>query len=268
TGSGKEVILIMGSCRVAPYINYLDLWNRTIGENRFTIHSVDPFNWNWLADGSWTDIKAAINACETDKRILDMLASVDIFLHEYYRNFGMFNIFKGDGEKNIYDYGMKPKIDVMIPSFNDIFILFNDFYVLDKDVKSSVDYDYKSVDGLMPSTKAYIQEKGLSNFDKFCEICLKSDLPEMRDYIVSELKNKRFFWNFNHVSKHFTLAAMMLINGKFLKLNMPQEYLDEISKTDMFENPHTPLCEYDVEIYGFNWGEQVVNFKEYNKIGV
>lgn len=44
TGSGPDSILIMGSCRVAPYVNYFNLWNEQ-NDNPFTIYTLDPLNY-------------------------------------------------------------------------------------------------------------------------------------------------------------------------------------------------------------------------------
>src|ERR1035437_2380989 len=124
TGSGKEKVLIMGSCRVAPYVQYLNSWNEANG-NRFTIYSLDPFNNHWGMNDERVDFDNALLKLETDERLLSMLKSVDYFFHEHYKNAGMFNVKKGDA-KTIYNFGMSPKIDVCIPSWNDCFVLFTD----------------------------------------------------------------------------------------------------------------------------------------------
>lgn len=268
TGTGPEKILVMGSCRVCAYVNYLDIWNRGVGLNRFTIYSIDPHNWHFHpVTNEIVDLKEAVKACETDPRILDLFKTTDYFLHEYYKNYGCFNIFKGDGDKNIYDYGMAPKVDIMIPSWNDIFVLFNNFYTFDAEFKKMADTDYAEEGKLSHHTKGYITYKAACNLDKFFDVCSKSSIPQMEDIVRDEIGKTRFFQNSNHISKEFSMTVFGEIY-RDIGLNVTQDFWEEISKIDVFANDATPLTEYDVECFGYEWGEPVVNFQEYNKIGV
>lgn len=272
SGSGSEKVLIMGSCRTAPYVFYLDEWNKGIGNNRFTIYAIDPFNWHYHPlTNERVDIHEVIKGFETDDRMLNMFASVDVFIHEYYKNYGCFNIFKGDGDKNIYDYGMSPIIDIMIPSFNDVFILFNDHYKFDAQFRESANSDYKMYGQLSGVTQEWIRKKTEDNLDKFYDVCHKSSYPQMATLVSDNIKSLRFMHNFNHVSRAFTLWIFRFLQ-KDIKIENWEDsryidYWDNLHTVDMFDSDSTPLTEYDVEVFGFNWGESIVSFKEYNKIG-
>lgn len=265
-GSGKEMMLIMGSCRVAGYVNYLDLWNQTIGNNRFTIHSLDPFNHHFHPiTNDLVDLHEAIDKMEHHEGLRNMLWSVDILIHEWYSNYGIFNTFK-DQEKSIYNL-CSPRIDICLPNWNDIFILFSEFYQFDKDFKESVDESYRAYDKLVPILESYVTDKAEENLKKFYGVCRKSSLPEMESIFKALMKEYRFFFTFNHISKEFSLAIFRMMNDKFLGLPITQEFMDEINVQDLFKNNYTPLTEYDVKNYGFDWKEPVVDFKMYNKIG-
>lgn len=272
SGSGPEKVLIMGSCRVAPYCNYLEIWNNGIGNNRFTIYSIDPHNWHFdPVTDKIVDLHAAIDAMEAHEGLLDMLKSVDIFIHEWYANYGMFNTFK-DQEKSIY-YFCSPKTDICLPNFNDIFILFSDFYKFDAEFKEQANREYAAYGKLTEPTQAYIIEKAHNNLEKFYDICRKSSLPQMATMVSSQIKIDRFFWNFNHISSNFSFTVfyeIMPLLNIFLNPSIPDEEKcwNEIKDYDMFKDVFTPLTEYDVANFGFNWGEHVVSFKEYNKIGI
>lgn len=267
TGSGPEVVLIQGSCRVAPYLQYLDVWNRTVGNNRFTIHSLDPFNLSFdpITD-ALVDRDGAIEKMEKHEGLLQMLSTVGGFIHEHYESFGMFNTSKEHG-KSIYDFGMNPKIDMTVPNFHDVFVLASDFYTFDKEFRSAADDSYRAYGKLIPTLQAYVRDRAYENLAKFYEVCKKSDFPEMAIIMQSTMKSLRYFWSFNHVSKWFTLPIFDSII-KRLSMDTPEEFCAEIEKEDMFSTVFTPLTDVDREVFGFNWSEKVVFFKEYNKIAV
>ena len=137
--ASKEVVLIIGSCRSVPYLNYFDQYNKTIS-NRFLIYFIDPFNYNWDRNENRVDAESVILGLESDANILSIIASTKIFIHEYYGNFGMFNTFK-DAEKNIYKFGMNPELDITVPNFHDVFIMFNDIAKFDVEIRRMAEQD-------------------------------------------------------------------------------------------------------------------------------
>lgn len=227
-GSGKKVILLIGSCRAINYFNYLIKWNDENG-NMFTIHHLDPFNWNWNEKDEFINYEEKINSLESNDYILDLLESTDIYIHEYYENFGMFNT------RNIYNFGLSPELDICIPNFNDLFILENDILRVDPNCED-------------------IKEVGLKAIDKFYNICLKSDFPEMAEHFYRNWKTTRFFWTQNHITKNFSLFIFEKMNERFLNLSLSDKYIDEITKeVDMFAFPHTETTENDKLNHGIQW---------------
>lgn len=257
-GSGPEVILVMGSCRVAPYVEYLHQWNLANG-NRFTINSIDPFNWNWNINDDRVEYIGALKELETNHELLEMLKSVDVFLHEWYQNAGMFNCDK-NATDGIYSFGIKAKIDVCIPSFNDLFILFGDIITFDSEMRRMAMQDYNVLGKLSEQTEAAIMEVSQNNLRKFGKVCYLSDVPEMANYFLANWLNKRFFHSYNHVSKDFTLAVFKFINDKFLHLDLSKGF-DE-NHVDIFANNQTKLTEYDLKYYNFKWPDaEVIELK-------
>lgn len=257
TGTGKETILILGSCRSVPYVYYLDKWNKANGD-RFTINAIDPFSWNWDMQENRVDYMAELTKQESNKELLDMLKRVDIFIHEYYSNAGMFNVFK-EGEKNIYQFGLKPKQDICLPNYNDIFILTREIVSFDMEIRHKAIADYNVIGKLSEQTLSDIDQVRKNNLNKFIGICAKTDFPEFAQIFMDNYKKKRFFWTFNHIAKEFTLTIYRLLNDKFLKLYLSDFYWDIISKHDMYANNFTYLCEYDI---GYEWNEEVKQLKE------
>lgn len=259
-GMGSEIILIIGSCRAVPYLNYLNLWNEQNGV-RFTITFIDPFNFNYDDNDNRVDIEAKINSMEKDDFLLNLLSKTSIFIHEYYANFGMFNCDK-KADKNIYQFGLKPGMDICIPNFNDNFILVGDIVKHDKTMRDLAIQDYNVIEKLSDQTYEAVYAISRQNVSKFLEVCKKSDIPEMGTYFVQNFTKKRFHWNSNHVSKHFTLFIFKFIMENTFGILLSKEFEEEISQHDMYANNYTPLTEYDMRAYGYEWKEFVVPLKQ------
>lgn len=252
-GSGAEKVLIMGSCRCAPYVEYLNEWNISNG-NRFTIYSLDVFNWNWNARDERTDFDTALSKLETDVSVLNMLKSVDVFIHEWYVHGGMFNTDK-TGNKNIYQFGMNPKIDVCIPSWNDHFVLFKDIFSFDVNIRKKGIQDINVIGKISDETLKEMFFLSLNAIHKFYEVCRLSDIPEMGSYFSSNFTKKRLWHTYNHVNKNFTMTIFNLLDTKFLKLNLAKDFYDD--KEDMFASSFTPLTQYDLDYFHYEWNEEI-----------
>lgn len=236
-GSGPDNVFIMGSCRVVNFVNYF------AAMPQFTVYSIDPFNWNWDVNDDRVDYIGALKQQETNGNLLDMLAGCKIFIHEWYENAGMFNI------STIYNFGLNPEIDICIPNWNDVFVLFQDIVNFDVDIRKSAAQDYNVIGKISDYTKQLIKIKSLASLEKFFKICSLSSFPEMAAYFNTNVRNTRLFWTYNHTSKAFTLALFKMINEKFFNGELT---VDE-SHQDMFANNYTHLTEYDTS---FNWDEE------------
>ncbi len=232
-GSGPTNILILGSCRTVAYLNYLDRYNRSAGEP-FKIYAIEPNNYHWDEHERDVLIENALQDLETNERILSIIASTNIFIHEYYANFGMFNtgLYM---PKNIYQFGMKPDMDILIPNFHDRFILFNDY--ADCGIVAPDDYI----------------AKGEEAVEEFCKVCRMSNFPEMDDIFRENWRAIRYFWRPNHVSALFTISIFELMNEKFLKLPLTTEFWKGARQEDLFKEPHTQVTQHDIEGYHLKW---------------
>lgn len=253
-GSGSEVILIQGSCRSVPYVTYLRDWNEQNG-NRFTICYIDPFSWNWDMNEQRVDYEKELEKQEANQTLLDMLKTVKYFIHEYYKNAGMFNVEKGE-DKNIYQFGLNPEIDICTPSLNDVFILTSDILRFHPEVMKMAVQDYNVNGQLSVQTKMEIAEVRKNNLSRFVSICLMTDFPEFAEIFMEDYKKQRYFWTFNHTSKLFAQTLFRLMNEKFLHLDLSNYQINEI---DLYANNYTHLTEYDL---GYEWKEEVKPLKD------
>ena len=252
----KETILIIGSCRAIACLNYLNRYNEANGQP-FRIHFIDPYNYIWDEQENvrGCTLEETLTALESDARVLEVLRSATIYIHEFYKYFGIFNSSR-DSEKNIFQFGLNPKMEICFPNFHDRFVLFQEQVQLDQETKAvaqSENYD------LSPETVAKMRIFGLSALEKFYEICRLSSFPEMEDYFRQNWTKRRLFWTGNHVSRHFTLFIFRQMNERFLHLPLDDNFWREAEQEDMFQNPHTSITKFDVAAYGLEWNEEIKN---------
>lgn len=238
-----EVVLILGSCRVVPYVNYLNI----VAGNRFQIRCIDPINYHWDEHGNEQDSIAALKALETDEHFLSLLESVTIFIHEGLSSYGILNTLK-DQPVNIYQFGMAPAIDVSLANFHDVFLMFKDFMAMDPHYQNRI---------LTDDDQKEIVDAGNAHIDRFCGICQRSSFPEFAQWFRDNYLKTRLFHSFNHVSSAFTVKMFQLMNEKFLKLSISESEWESIRSHDMFANISTPLCKYDVKWRPYSWPESI-----------
>lgn len=248
-GSGPTVILIEGSCRVVPYLNYFHYLN---GNNRFTIHLCDVVNFYWDLEGKPIDPTHWTEKFESNPQMLEMLKSVKWFMHEHTESFGMLNT-ERTCAKNIYQFGIQPEIDIALPNFNDIFILFQEHAQFDPEMRKRM-YDELHQHGtLLQETQAAVKAKGDAALAKFTGFCRKSSLPEFADIFEQTWRQKRYWWTGSHVSNVFTMTVFRLLNDKFFHLETTPEFWNRLTYEDMYCEPHSPITKYDRQNYGIQW---------------
>jgi len=230
-GDGPEKVLVLGSCRTMAFLNYLERANALLGG--LTITYINPFDWNWNAREEEVNLEAVIDALETDPRILQVLSETTIFIHEHFGNYGMFNT-STESPKNIYQFGMNPRLDISIPNFHDLFILWNDFASF----------------GDVPSNWIELGQQAVA---KFCNLCWLTSFPEFGPYFMEHWTKKRFFWTPNHTSAEFTLYLFRQMNEKFLNLPLDNDFWQQAAGEDMFRDPHTEVHPKDIAAYGLTW---------------
>ncbi len=221
SGSGPTEILILGTCLTIPYVTYLAEWNSGAGNNQLTIRRIDP--------GDWTRSKIPLASLENDSRILSVLRSSSIFIHEHFANFGMFNT----TPSGIYRFGMEPETEISVPGWHNHRILENDW----ADFGADVPGDYLA--------------QGKATIEKFYDRCAMSSFPEFVDVFRDTWRATRYFWRPNYVSAAFTKAIFWMMNSKFLHLP-----IDRISEFDLLGEPHrqiTRATQRDRSGYGLTW---------------
>ncbi len=244
SGTGNETILIQGSCRVMAYANYLNEWNKS--HNRSKIYVILPYMFG---------TKENINNLENNPEFLQIIKDTKIYISEYIgfekpsfpmlpkaANLGILN-YSQQMTKNIYQYGMNPELDIVLPSWDDHFVLWNDILAFNSDLRERT--------GKAVNDEIY--QITLSHYFKFYENTAKTSLPEFADYFRDNFKKVRMCWTMNHNTKNFTLPLFDMLNNKYLQLDFSSKFWNEISKHDHLQGNITELTKFDIEYYNYKW---------------
>ncbi len=98
SGSGPTDVLVLGSCRIIPYVTYLGEWNNGEGRNQLTIRRIDPRDYD-------TSVTADVLAA---------LGSTSIFIHEPLTD-------------PVYRSCMNPRQEITVPNWHEQRVLENDW---------------------------------------------------------------------------------------------------------------------------------------------
>ena len=233
TGTGENVVVILGSCRIFPYVNYMNRWNE--GRNEFTIVVINIVNFAFDQHDNHVNSDQFTVQFETNPVLLDMVKRCRIFIHEHAENFGCFNTVPSGIKKNIYQLGMKAEIDIAIPNFHDRFVLEN---------------DWRSC-GMEPPEN-YI-EKGEQAIHEFTNKTILTSFPEFGHVFRETWRDIRYFWTPNHVSSHFSILVFTLMNEKYLRMPLTFDFWNGARQEDLFKEPHTQVTQRDIDGYHLKW---------------
>lgn len=225
-------VLIVASCRGLPYLNYMHAYNVICGE-RFRLSFVSPHEYAFL--GGSGGLRETIGRVEEDGAALQTIRECQIFIHEHHASYGLFNTSRLS-TKNIYQFGMDPRIDISIPNFNDVFLLSEDIMRYDP-----------------PEGEETLETVADLNLARFMNACGKTSFPSFAQWFLGTYKKTRLFWTFNHVSSAFTLEVFRRMNDEFLRLPTTQAFWDEISSVDLFYSPATLYTQRDRDELGYRW---------------
>lgn len=256
TGTGPTTVLILGSCRTLHYINFLERWNEMSG-NQLTILRIDPHDFTWNERDEIVDLEEVINRCENDARILDALRRADIFLHEWFGYFGMFCT-NTKQKKNIYRFGLNPRLDICFPNWHDRFVLFQDQLAFAPEQAKEA---FRIRGGLAEWEVETFKARGLLALERFYEICDLASFPEMAEHFKLNWTRTRFFSNGNHINRNFALYLFRQMNDRFLHLPLDDAFWQSASQVDLFSSPRTAMTQHDVDAFGLTWDEPIEQLK-------
>lgn len=242
-GSGPTKILILGSCRIMPYVNYIDFLNR---DNRITLDVINIVNFNWDADNKPVDRDEAVKNKESNPTLLQRIRETQIFIHEHAEHYDFLNT-DHSCPKNIYQFGMNPRADIAIPNWNAPF-LFQD----QLDLIPAFRVQFEEAKEMTPELESAMASYGNVTVSKFLWHCEESTFPELNEIIRPSWKKTRYWWTANHVSAAYFNLVWDLLNDRFLELPSLPGFSALRSEDPFGANP-TRITEYDRKAFGLEW---------------
>lgn len=255
-GSGPTNVLIFGSCRVVPLLNYFHYLN---SDDKFSIRLINCVNFYFDEQDKQTDTTKVLESFESNPALLEAIKFTDIFIHEHAENFGMLNT-KRDCPKNIYQFGMSAKHDLAIPNWNDIHLMFQEYMDFDPALRKQAKLDIDNSGNLSDVLKFEIGLRGLNRLEHFLDMCKLSSFPDFGDLFRDTWRETRYFWTGAHISNEFSMEVFDRIANR-IDLRTTDEFWSRVEKEDLYENPHTRLTKYDLEAYGLKWSQPVEELK-------
>jgi hypothetical protein len=225
-----DTILVHGSCRMIPYINYINESTQKYKILYLRAYGQDPTKW------------------ENNQVLQRILKSVKIFIYEHSQNIGALNTDQSQPQ-NIFQIGLQPELSIQIPAFNDIFVLFNDYFD-----QAAKDYTTSLIGPHDPSCLSDHQIRtiyldGEQQIQKFLRNCHNTSFPEFAEYFLNNYLSTRLFCSFNHTHRNYSYKVWELLNNRFL--HVPQ--LPHLASLSFYENTQTKLHPYDHIHRTFTW---------------
>lgn len=230
---GADVqVLIVGSCRALPYLNYLLAYNRAAKRNVFYTGYINPADLRTTTDHKPQDPLQAAERLLATPSVKKFLSGVEVLLCEHVENYGVLNTC----ERSV---GVRAHLHAhtktfMIPNWNAMGVLRDDILAL----------------GGNPEHQ---REVAKASLEKFYRHCALSTFPEMAIAFDAAWKDERWFWTHNHIARPFT---EFIFSQWLLKMGLDQLPSDALAWTrsfDLFATPCTQVCQQDVDVLGLRW---------------
>jgi len=197
-----------------------------------------------------------------NEEIKEKIYKTHIFVHEFCRNFGYFNICKHQ-EKHIYQIKSTFDIDILLPNYNPC--------IFTRDIifhKNSTDF-YKYIKNEIELHQFSKILKDLQNTEKnrYYNVILKSELPELLEFVKNNIENNRIAHTINHPSNFLFIKMYELILKKWFHREIPESVLNINKKHEFLASIgySTKLTFYDKEYLNYNIDEEYLHEEDSNK---
>lgn len=247
--SNKNILLI-GSCRITPFINYFanDCYFDSYNILAIMVHN--------------TEMIALSKTIIDNEGIKQEIYKTTIFVHEFCRNFEYLNTSR-DTEKNIYKIKDKFDIHVSLPNYQDPSIYAKDimFYKNTNDFHKYMDKEIS-----LEEFSNILKDSQTKEKKRYYDVISKSDLPELYDFVVENIHNKRIAHTINHPSNFLFIKMYQIILKNYFNRQLPDAVIQLNNDREILSSTGyaTKLTFYDKECLDFTINEEYLNEKESN----
>lgn len=233
---GKQTVVLIGSCRIVPFLNYLRVYNELNG-HPFQLLCFNPVEM-WQGPGH--EVSEGVNKVMEGYKF----GRVDYLLCEHVQRCGVINTFCMSQE-NIFDsLGCRPKVEIRLPNWNDMHIFDAETAMHDKTGYATWYDEVKT---------AYIRNETQTHKERFLSHCRQSSFQELEAWVESHWLNTRLGWTSSHPSLSM-IWTMFERAAAVMGLRMSEEFVNHpICKDDLYGPTGVALTPIDYAANGWQY---------------
>jgi hypothetical protein len=245
----NKSILLIGSCRITPFLNYL------------INHDLFGINYNYLCVLVYNEeMKKLSEDIINNEQIKNQLFTCKYLISEYVKNFNYFNT-QRLSEKCIFSIYDSFEKEIILPNWQDICLYSKDLIIY-KGIKNEF---IQLINGEIHSHDfiKILQKVQNMELERYYSILQKANFPELISFIKLNLQNIRITHMFNHPTNFYFLEIFRLIIEKYFlggPYFLPQ-YIFDATKEEFLQSKEydTKLTFYDYHYLGFRIPENYMD---------
>lgn len=245
----NENILLIGSCRITPFLNYLI--NHDFFANKYNYLCVFVFN---------DQMKILSEDIIYNEEIKDQINKSKYLFAEYVKNFNYFNTQRLT-ENNIFKIYDSFEKEIILPNWQDICLYAKDlihFQGIKNEFIQLVKEEIHTCDFI--NLLQHVQNREL---ERYYNILQKANFPELITFVKSNLNKFRLAHSINHPSNIYFIEMFRLVLEKYFH-GSPYFLPDSVYfaiKDEFLENKvlDTKLTFYDYHYLGYRINEEYIH---------
>jgi hypothetical protein len=250
--NATQNILLIGSCRITPFLNYM------------INHDIFGNNYNYLGILVYNDqMKILSEDIINNEEIRHQICRSKYLVAEYMLNYNFFNTNRSSNQSifNIYDSFEK---EIILPNWNNICLYAKDL-VQFKDLKNELNRALRNEIHINDFAQK-LRETHEKELERYYSILRKANFPELIDYVKSIVINYRIANTLNHPTNLIFIQLYRLVIEKYFtgdSYHFPQSVLSANSEEFLQNKDHdTKLTFYDYHYLNIRINESYLDQQE------
>ena len=230
--AGAKTVVLIGSCRIVPFLNYLRLHNAMAAPgDAMRLICLNPVE-------MWRGVGCEVADGANEKLVGFKFGNVDFLICEHVQYCGVLNTVRSSPQ-NIYDnLGCSPVVEMRLPNWNDMHIFDAETAMHDKVTYANLGRAER-VD--------FIRAQTAIHKARFLSHCRGSTFPQLEAWTEEHWKTVRLGWTSSHPS-HSLIWRMFERVAEKMGLNLPLDFVNHpICKSDLYALTGIALTDIDRE---------------------
>ena len=227
---GKQTVVLIGSCRIVPFLNYLRVYNAMHG-NLFELLCFNPVE---MWQGPGCEVSDGANKVLSGYRF----GKVDYLIGEHLERCGVLNTVRISPE-NVFDsLGCTPAVEMRLPNWNNM-------HTFDAE---TIMHDPKWYAKLGHAERvAYLRQETAIHKERFLSHCRESSIPQLEAWVSERWLTVRMGWSSSHPS-HPLLWRMFECVAEKMGLHFTPEFINHpLCANEVYQPTGIPLTKVDYE---------------------